>query len=107
MDLFTPIVPAEKLHPNFANVIKMENQHNLAVLQQWAEGFVDRDGKFVREFQTTFNSSFWELYLHALLKGLGCAIDFSHRAPDFVVTGPVPFNIEATIASNAQGALPE
>src|SRR5437879_5421204 len=107
MDLFTPIVPAEKLHPNFANVIKMENQHNLAVLQRWAEGFVDRDGKFVREFQTTFNSSFWELYLFALLKEINCAVDFTFNAPDFVVTNPTPFILEATIASNADGSTAE
>jgi hypothetical protein len=107
MDLFTPIVPSEKWHPNFANVIKMESQHNLTVLQRWAEGFVDRDGKFVREFQTTFNSSFWELYLFALLKEIGCSVDFTFNSPDFVVTTPTPLILEATIASNAEGATPE
>src|SRR5215471_13863797 len=98
MDLFTPIVPAEKLHPNFANVISMQNQHNLAVLQRWADDFVDRDAKFVHEFQTTFNSSFWELYLFALLKEIGCSVDFTFSAPDFVATSPTPFIVEATIA---------
>jgi hypothetical protein len=107
MDLFTPVVPPDKFHPNFRTVLSVNNPYNATVLNQWAEGFVDRDGKFVREFQTTFNSSFWELYLHAILKGLGCTIDFSHHAPDFVVTGPRPFTLEATIASNAQGTLPE
>lgn len=39
-------------------------------------GFEDRDGKFVKEFQTTFNSSFWELYLFACLRdGLSCKVD--------------------------------
>lgn len=76
---------------------------------KWAEGFVDRDGdgKFVKEFQTTFNSSFWEIYLYAALKHLGCTVDFGHHAPDFVVTGPTAFCMEATVASNAKGALPE
>jgi hypothetical protein len=107
MDLFTPIVSPEKFHPNFANISLQKNPHDQAVLSQWAEGFVDRDGKFVGEFQTTFNSSFWELYLHAILKEAGCSIDFSHHAPDFVVTDPVPFVVEATVALNAKGSLPE
>jgi hypothetical protein len=38
------------------------------VLTDWARGFIDRDGKFVKEFQTTFNSCFWELYVYAVLK---------------------------------------
>jgi hypothetical protein len=28
------------------------------VLQDWVRGFIDHDGKFVEEFETTFNSSF-------------------------------------------------
>jgi hypothetical protein len=107
MDLFTPIVPPTKFHPNFANCIANRNAYDEAVLSQWAEDFVDRDGKFVEEFQTTFNSSFWELYLHAVLKEVGCKIDFTHHAPDFVVTDPIPFVLEATVALNASDAQPE
>jgi hypothetical protein len=107
MDLFTAVVPPARFHPNFAKIIGKRNRYDEAVLSKWAEGFVDRDGKFVEEFQTTFNSCFWELYLHAILKEAGCKIDFSHGAPDFVVRDPVPFNVEATVALNAQDALPE
>src|SRR5438045_3774693 len=107
MDLFTPVVPPERFHPNFANFIGRRNPYEEAVLSNWAEGFVDRDGKFVEEFQTSFNSCFWELYLHAILKEAGCKIDFAHHAPDFVVTDPVPFVLEATVALNAKDALPE
>ena len=39
-----------------------------AVLENWAQGFEDRDGKFVQEFQLTYESSFWELYLYAALR---------------------------------------
>lgn len=107
MDLFTPIVAPERFHPNFANCIKSANSFDQSVVLDWADGFIDRDGKFVEEFQTTFNSSFWELYLHAILKEGHCKIDFSHGSPDFVVTGPSPFIVEATVALNAQDALPE
>ena len=107
MDLFTPVVPPERFHPNFANIIGKRNPYDEAVLSKWAEGFVDRDGKFVQEFQTTFNSCFWELYLHAILKEAGCKIDFTHHSPDFVVTDPVPFVVEGTVALNAKDTLPE
>jgi hypothetical protein len=60
----------------------------------------------VQECQTTFNSSFWELYLFAVLKRYGLSIDFSKKAPDFYVASH-EFNIEAVIASNAKGAEPE
>jgi hypothetical protein len=107
MDLFTPIVPPERYHPHFAKIIGNRNLYNEAVLAKWAEGFIDRDGKFLEEFQTTFNSCFWELYVHAILKEAKCKIDFTHRAPDFVVSDPVPFVVEATVALNAKDALPE
>ena len=107
MDLFTPIVPPDRFHPNFASCIARRNQHDEAVIANWVDGFIDRDGKFVEEFQTTFNSSFWELYLHTILKQAGCKINFSHHAPDFVVTDPTPFVVEATVALNAKDALPE
>lgn len=45
---------------------------------------MDRDSKFVQEVQTTYNFGFWELYLFAVFKELGIAVDFSHAAPDFV-----------------------
>lgn len=107
MDMFTPVVPPERFHPNYANCLARRNPWNEAVVARWADGFIDRDGKFVGEFQTTFNSCFWELYLHAVLKKAGCVIDFAHHAPDFVVTDPVPFAVEATVALNAKDAPPE
>ena len=107
MELFVPIVAPERFHPNFASCIARRNPHDEAVIAEWADGFIDRDGKFVEEFQTTFNSSFWELYLHAVLKEAGCKIDFSYHAPDFVITDPVPFVVEATVALNAKDTLPE
>ncbi len=107
MDLFTPIVPEEAWHPNFAAQILRPNPWNRAVLNNWAAGFVDRDGKFVQEFQTTFNSCFWELYLNAVLRERGFSVNFDFQSPDFVVSGQKPFTIEAAIASHAKGTLPE
>ena len=107
MDLFVPSIDDAHLHPNFRNIRDGTAPEDRQVLSEWATGFIDRDNKFVKEFQTTFNSSFWELYLHACLKEIGMSIDFNFDAPDFVVTGPQPLCIEATIANNADGRRPE
>jgi hypothetical protein len=106
MRLFDPIVGEARQHPNFSSLLRRCNGFNLDVLIDWARGFVDRDGKFVEEFQTTFNSSFWELYLFAVLKKYGMQVDFSKARPDFCIPS-LSLNIEATIASSAQGSEPE
>lgn len=106
MRLFDPIIEDARQHANFRTLLLVGNGFNLDVLNDWATGFVDRDGKFVEEFQTTFNSSFWELYLFAVLKKFGMQVDFSKERPDFCIPS-MNLNVEATIASHAQGAEPE
>ncbi|MGH1416270.1 MAG: hypothetical protein ACRBB0_22470 [Pelagimonas sp.] len=106
LDLFTPTVAQSSLHPNFVWLIEEEDDALRNVLNDWAAGFIDRDGKFVAEFQRTFNSSWWELYLFAVLKSLNHAVDFSHHAPDFVIPDS-GFAVEATISAHAQDATPE
>lgn len=106
MDLFTPVVEESKLHPNFVRTLAPSSAGVRSVLAQWADRFHDRDGKFVHEFQTTYNSGFWELYLFAVLKSLGIDIDFKYSTPDFVAID-IPLAIEATIASHAQDDVPE
>jgi len=106
MDLFTPIVPEAQQHQVFKMLLEPRHAPERAVLENWAQGFVDRDGKFVQEFQTTFESSLWELYLNAAVREWGFEIDRTHASPDFVVTEPVPFSLEATIARPPQSGKP-
>ena len=106
MRLFEPLVDETRQHANFKNIVRPGNGFALDVLSDWAKGFVDRDGKFVEEFQTTFNSSFWELYLFAVFKKYELRIDFSKARPDFCIPDH-RLVIEATVASNARGAEPE
>ncbi|ANB96729.1 hypothetical protein [Vibrio parahaemolyticus] len=61
MNLFEFQVPEDKLHPNFKNILIPQRENERRLLSQWANGFVDRDKKLVKEFQTTFNSTFWEI----------------------------------------------
>ena len=107
VDLFTSVVSEAAQHPNFRIIRKYPNPFNCEVLNEWARGFKDRDGKFVKEFQTTFDSSFWELYLFAVLKHFHLEVDFSFNAPDFAITNYGGINVEATVASHAQGSAPE
>ena len=100
MDIFSSIVPASKQHPNFTSIFQERNRFALDVLTDWARGFSDRDGKFVKQFQTTFDSSFWELYIFSVLKHFRCTVDFKYSSPDFVVNGPTAFCLEATVAVN-------
>lgn len=104
LDLFSPVVPAERFHPAFAKVVAGATDYDKAVLNRWAEGFVDRDRKIVKEFQISFDSSFWEIYLFAAFKELGMECDFQQSSPDFCVTSPKHFVVEATVSLNAQGA---
>ena len=60
MDLFTPVVSEDVQHANFRSISKFSSKFDREVLNEWAHEFKDREGKFVKEFQTTFDSSFWE-----------------------------------------------
>jgi len=104
VDLFTPIVTAEKFNPNFRSVLIPAEIDERRVVSSWADGFVDRDGKFVQEFQTTFNSSFWELYLHAVFRKFGITVDWRYERPDFLLTKETMVAVvEATTANAAHG----
>lgn len=104
LDLFTPRFPEEKLNDHF-RLISADPDYTKVqpIIQNWATGLLDRRGesqKFIKEFQTTFNSSMWELYLNRALIDLKCSVDFSKSAPDFFVRGPgnYEFNIEAVVS---------
>ncbi len=103
-DLFYPRLPEENLHDHF-RLIRADPAYAevMPVIQRWAAGLLERKGesqKFIKEFQSTFNSSMWELYLNRALTDLECLVDYSKAAPDFCVLGPnnFEFNIEAVIS---------
>jgi hypothetical protein len=106
IDLFQPQVEPARQHPVFRMLMEHEYAAERAVLGDWASGFEDRDGKFVQEFQMTFESGLWELYLNAALRAWGLTPDMSFVSPDFVIARPTSLAIEATIAAPAQGGKP-
>jgi len=77
------------------------------ILEDWTEGFVDRDNKIIIEFRDTFHSAFWEFYLHAVFKNNGFILDQSHNRPDFIITAPYLLNIEAVTSQIKQTGIPE
>lgn len=103
MNLFESIRNEQKIHRKFKflrdNMIFGEQ----AIINQWTNGFIDRDNKIVKEFQTTFHSSFWEFYLNSVFHEAGFSIDYSKNRPDFIINSPVPFYVEAVVSNIKQG----
>lgn len=102
LDLFGNIngVDESKYHPKFAflkNELQTTNIKEMLI--NWTDGFVDRDGKFIQEFQKTFHSSFWEIYLYRLFTTAGYTLDQSHPMPDFIINTPYEIFVEAVIAN--------
>lgn len=111
LDLFKtlPKLAEEKLHPKYKllrdNFTIMGAKE---ILLEWSDGFVDRDNKIVEEFQTSYHATFWELYIHAVLKEVG-RVHMSHPRPDFLVESDTcpQFYVEATTANIKQGGRQE
>lgn len=112
MILFPDIDEDDK---KFHHKYKLLKNNHLAigqrqVLQEWADGFIDRDGKALYEFKTTFHSMLWEFYIHQVLKEMDEKIDFSKNRPDFIVQnddGSHKMYIEAVVSQIKQDGRKE
>ena len=107
IDLFKIEIPHDKLHKNFIELLDEENKIARDFINSWTDGFIDRDNKIIIEFQTTFNSVFWELYLFNLFKKYQLDVDFTYSSPGFVIKNFNGINIEAVIANNAKNSIAE
>ena len=88
VDLFSPIVPISKQHPFFVRLANEESFLSARrVINEMMPHFVDIDGNFVEQFQSSgFDSRLWELYINSYLVEEQLFIDRSKHAPDFMVT---------------------
>lgn len=108
MDLFNTKTPKNKLHKSFKQICSDPNYAPVKdVIQSWGKGLLERSGeqtKFINEFQTTFNSAFWELYLNKMFIELGFSVDYTKGSPDFCVSTSdgYQFNIEAVVSDHPQ-----
>ena len=108
LDLFSPIVEVDKQHANFVTLLSPSYEFARNEILKWTEGFIDRDNKIINEFQTTFNSSFWEFYLNACFKQLKFNIDYTKSRPDFLLEKEGSSIVaEAVISSHPEGGTPE
>lgn len=85
LDLFTPKIPEVDQHPNYT-VLMGEARYEAArnLITEIANSFIDNDGHFEREFQSTnFHSRLWELYLHMYFHNAGLGRRDEHQSPDF------------------------
>lgn len=109
MKLFDVIVDEKELHPDFVRC--RVDKYKVEALEAWIDDkLISRDGKekFVKEFQTTFNSPLWEMYCYQVLKKLGCKIDMTHDAPDYIFElSDEHLLIECVVANNAKDKVPE
>ena len=89
----------KKYHEKYKQLLDDHFFNERDVLEEWFDIFYDKDNKIINEFQTTFHSSFWELYLNAVLKDLEFTLLEKYSSPDFIVTNPYPIYIEAVTAN--------
>jgi len=87
LNLFAPAIPPKKQHPYFA---RLANDSAFvparAIINEMMPHFVDIDGNFVEQFQSTgFDARLWELYLNTYLVEEKLYINRTHNAPDFIV----------------------
>ena len=102
LDLFQEIrgITEEQLHPKYKflkNTLLLDGERK--IITSWTDGFVDRDNKIIKEFQTTFHSSFWEFYLFRLFVEMGLIVDFSKDRPDFIINQPNKIYFEAVVSN--------
>src|ERR1019366_7569371 len=87
VDLFTPLVPDEKLNASFKSLVHRARLPARTSLAAIAATFMDKDGNFVKDFQTTgFDARLWELYLHVYLRSDGFTLDEKKAVPDYIAT---------------------
>ncbi|HBX23571.1 MAG TPA: glycosaminoglycan attachment protein [Desulfotomaculum sp.] len=87
-DLFTPLLPPERLHPNFIHLV---NDTTLLpareIICRMMPHYCDVDGNFVEQFQSTgFDARLWELYNFAYISEEELYLVRNHTAPDFLVS---------------------
>lgn len=106
IDLFSPVVPPEKLNATFDFV--RQGDHWIparSIMSEMMRHYRDVDGNFVEQFQTSgFDARVWELYLYAALLEIGLFVSKPEPAPDFLVTdGRSKVFIEAVTINSTSG----
>lgn len=102
LNIFDIVIDENDLHSKIKCLLDPVMFHEKEVLAKWVDGFVDRDSKIIKEFQSSFHSAFWEFYLFAVFKECNFSIDFSKNRPDFIIKSPHELYIEAVVSEIKQ-----
>jgi hypothetical protein len=110
LDIFAPIAADDKQHDYF-KVLSSNEMRSAArnLIQEIAYSFVDVDGNYIEQFQTTgFDQRLWELFLYVLFHKEGFEFDNSKPAPDFSLSRfGMPVFVEAvTVGQNPDFDVP-
>ncbi|WP_375320599.1 hypothetical protein [Aliivibrio logei] len=80
-------VEEEKAHEKFLTFLNFQYTSERNLFSSWVDGFVIKDGKkkTINQFQTTFHSMFWEVYLNQVFIDSGHKIRGDVTSPDFCI----------------------
>lgn len=110
INLFETTLDEDKLHPYFKEIKNApEYAETHVIINEWSEGVFERRGeaaKFINEFQTSFNSTFWEIYLNKAFKMLEFKIDYTKASPDFNLQSKCKRNISVEAVTSNPSVLP-
>lgn len=105
-DLFTPIVPDERQHPQFRDLMRSScHEEARALLSELMGRMGDPNGNFIRHFQGDgFHSRLFELASFAYLEHAQLIIDRSHEQPDFLASSDgLEIAVECVTANPSTG----
>ncbi len=105
-DLFTPVVPESRAHPNFC-ALRDSPFHGdtRALISSLYARLGDPNGNFCGDFQSDgFHARLFELACFAYLESAGALISREYERPDFLATiNSVPIAMEVTTANPRDG----
>ena len=109
IDLFTSLHEEGDLHPHFKRLRDSSMSASArAMLTKTCEDLKDADGNLVEQFQSFgFDARTFEIFLYAMFKECGHAVDKNHARPDFGLSSHgVEAWVEAVTANpSAQSSL--
>ena len=97
--IFRLVVDEKNISESFEHVRKNPSSESARwMLDDMFQEYVDRDGNFVEQFQTTgFDARLFELFLFAYFSRSGFSIDTTNAVPDFLIErGGLRVAVEAT-----------
>lgn len=105
-DIFDPVAPEERQHEYFK--VLTTTEHRTAarnLIQEIAFSFVDVDGNYIEQFQSTgFDQRLWELFLYVLFHKSGFEMDNLNSVPDYSLS---KFGVSVFVEAVSVGQNPD